>query len=1206
MIGTGAKIIIEREIQRRNQQQQRSNTPRLSRNQTRQAQIALNNLGYNAGNPDGVAGNGTRAAIRRYQASIGVAPTGYLTREQLAALLNSGGTTTAAPAPSPGDNAAPQEELTRSQVLALQRGLNALGYDTGRPDGKTGRRTGKAVSAFLRDRGFDPYTTSPQDALAMVVRESGVEAPGGSTVASSPRETGAEVSVFDGANSESVADGFSRDDTATREEIDKTGWDAYKPELADKNFDLELELARRAIHSQPQIIDDDAVVVHWFEEVYPERLGHKAGGPDIARRYYQGTPFERKDVIAEFRRTISATATDEPLKITRSFQASLDTAKFDPTRGIPVFLFDAGVIRAQKKTLGGDRIYTSHIRRTAKMLFDNPPDIAHLPVTDETRAREIAELLGRNRYAKLRLETYLTINQVGAAVIEDSYSGNDLLTDATMDGVALVLYPGHNSEITEPNVLYRWDVASGSAAPAVAGLSAAEFAGWAGIRMVGGNLAVFENDSYSDYRDGGWRHFFDMGQLSANPDMLADDTAALFFGDMVLSNREKAFASQGKELFGGNRSEPGHRNGRNAFNEFEFPEVMQAFRDEYADKIKAHIPAWPLPVVHVTQVSLGDYDHGAGAFPLIFSNDRDRTGISSLNGAALRQARGKWRPERVETGLRSLPDRLEMAPDQARKLVEILATRKKMNNKRAVFIAAFSDARKPEPGIVRTGNRKGERALLFEMTPKRLALFADSGLRQLIREFEIGDGWNPRTLSLSLSGKTLRVDAETATLWRAANVAGFVDDREALIAQLAARKQIERRSERYRSPIPPVLPAPILEGQEEAQTADIDKFAALLKNLSASADFTILVHSEGLNGSLGTDGILNLRLDRTLGYGHWVDNPVFDEGERDAGHEAQLKALYPRAAGYRQIRTPGRGKAYLALRPNPAWFSVTIDTGLRGGSAGDYSGDLYLKVHEARHLADNGSGDAIVFEVEPLKVVFRSQDGHEFTHDVPPAESGGESGYPVSAMDVLGARIGMSLEEAVAAVKQAGYRGTQRKRISSQEYVLGNGLVLYDEAAGNYPHIAFFTKTYDDVERVIGISRYVPDHGAAPEAVVNAFTEKYGAPDGAYRYNGGSAYNAWGDTDVTKKLIQVEGISHECVLYPLRNTTLFDGTSMSVNVYELKKTCGVVLTTFVDDDMYTLLIDTNTVAAEHSRLLTEKQRKQEEAEAKEKAADIKL
>jgi peptidoglycan hydrolase-like protein with peptidoglycan-binding domain len=54
----------------------------------RQVQMALRRLGYDPGPEDGLFGPMTRAAIRRFQQSIAVEPTGIITADEASRLVN--------------------------------------------------------------------------------------------------------------------------------------------------------------------------------------------------------------------------------------------------------------------------------------------------------------------------------------------------------------------------------------------------------------------------------------------------------------------------------------------------------------------------------------------------------------------------------------------------------------------------------------------------------------------------------------------------------------------------------------------------------------------------------------------------------------------------------------------------------------------------------------------------------------------------------------------------------------------------------------------------------------------------------------------------------------------------------------------------------------------------------------------------------------
>jgi membrane-bound lytic murein transglycosylase B len=59
---------------------------RLTRDQMRAIQSALNSRGFDTGTPDGILGPATRSAIRSYQSSQNLVADGYADRELLTAL----------------------------------------------------------------------------------------------------------------------------------------------------------------------------------------------------------------------------------------------------------------------------------------------------------------------------------------------------------------------------------------------------------------------------------------------------------------------------------------------------------------------------------------------------------------------------------------------------------------------------------------------------------------------------------------------------------------------------------------------------------------------------------------------------------------------------------------------------------------------------------------------------------------------------------------------------------------------------------------------------------------------------------------------------------------------------------------------------------------------------------------------------------------
>ncbi|GEM_PF-4849981 len=103
-----------------------------TRRMVRLLQARLNALGYPAGVADGQAGRQTRAAVRAFQKDHGMTVTGRID----SALADS------------------VAGAYRDLVREVQSRLNALGYDTGTPDGVPGQRTREAVKSFQRAQGL--------------------------------------------------------------------------------------------------------------------------------------------------------------------------------------------------------------------------------------------------------------------------------------------------------------------------------------------------------------------------------------------------------------------------------------------------------------------------------------------------------------------------------------------------------------------------------------------------------------------------------------------------------------------------------------------------------------------------------------------------------------------------------------------------------------------------------------------------------------------------------------------------------------------------------------------------------------------------------------------------------------------------------------------------------------------------------------------
>lgn len=117
-------------------------------------QRELSTRGYGQLNQDGVPGLVTRAAIMAYEYDNRLVLTGEATERLLARLLlGPTGVVSDAPDPRAGQVRTAQAELV---MRTVQQSLAALGYQTGKIDGKAGDEIARAIREFELDEGLKP------------------------------------------------------------------------------------------------------------------------------------------------------------------------------------------------------------------------------------------------------------------------------------------------------------------------------------------------------------------------------------------------------------------------------------------------------------------------------------------------------------------------------------------------------------------------------------------------------------------------------------------------------------------------------------------------------------------------------------------------------------------------------------------------------------------------------------------------------------------------------------------------------------------------------------------------------------------------------------------------------------------------------------------------------------------------------------------
>lgn len=143
-------------------------------------QRELTRLGYPTGGTDGVWGRNTRTAIATWQRDRKEKVTGYVTEAQLKVLAR--GVVVVPPDEVDPGALAPAEieaalKLTRTQRVAIQKQLTALGYDAGVADGLWGAKTRVAIKGWQKAnrKTQTGYVTASQ--VKLIAEQAGKVAP---------------------------------------------------------------------------------------------------------------------------------------------------------------------------------------------------------------------------------------------------------------------------------------------------------------------------------------------------------------------------------------------------------------------------------------------------------------------------------------------------------------------------------------------------------------------------------------------------------------------------------------------------------------------------------------------------------------------------------------------------------------------------------------------------------------------------------------------------------------------------------------------------------------------------------------------------------------------------------------------------------------------------------------------------------------------
>ncbi len=681
--------------------------------------------------------------------------------------------------------------------------------------------------------------------------------------------------------------------------------------------------------------------------------------------------------------------------------------------------------------------------------------------------------------------------------------------------------------------------------------------------------------------------------LKANPTLLDDPDATIAFVRLVGEDERARFALQ---TYGNDYAFIGK-------NQFEVEDARLGFIDAYRRKMELMAPSLPLLINDIRGIQFGDYDAATGALEIEISNP---------NG-------GPWSlPRRLafEAPMPFSPPRQWMLPRaEARRIIEAAA-------------AADGDSHQLMSGHVSHPAATAVlRYAIRDVRPIKLGAALDL--------VAIGiDVYAGLTLDTKIGSIPLPPDAVTEASDAASTGLPVLDpllprvlvakqspqllDNAAFVAEtFRLRREMERRAkagmvenalaETYRWPLGvstlslktdlPATPEELAATRAflaEAIKADFGtieqaRICQYLGNDSSSKTCRITQTAKVLDdGALVLSDLAVPTVDWGFAraYGEWREAAL-----------AEVAAQLPDNARLIDFPSGGDLPTILALSPNPAWFGV--DLPFRQQDL--VSAGLELAVDKVSVQHPGESNSYLLIEISPRAIRYRPPGGSAqrfaFTAAPPAAATPATATVALGTFDILGAKLGMPIDDAVAAVT-ASMDGAELPR--TEETRPGN--VMFEHAVrltlrkdGDGDDVDFIKLFYDAAlpsKPVVAIGREIlledlnfSGDDAAFAAISAPLMQKYGKGGRDYARE---AHLYWATSPTTKaRLKQTIRYDDPCADTNYRNFMGGESDNSPFGVDpKLRQRCGEVLSARISRHVVdTFLINTDVFPAMMARVL---------------------
>ncbi|WP_424830244.1 peptidoglycan-binding domain-containing protein [Ruegeria sp.] len=683
---------------------------------TYEAQLYLNKLGYNVGQPDGVWGPRSQAALDNYRLDAGVPAIGNLSATDIETLhtqvhgtpplnlamvapgnLAIGG----APGIGSGQSASPGLQLDQISSPGLGAGL-ALG-SVPAPAG-LGQNSGSGLGG-----------------------QSGLPAIAGSSAAPA-NNVGSSAEAPPPANASEYVH-ISAQPVEGMESVDR-------------------RIALQMVKARPALLQDMNNVQTWFRQDHPH-----SGQPTALRKAYDaGNKIEREDILRKFRDDLlaEASATDA-----FSAQSPQPVALYQPVNFGSYFDGQGLELTGRDITDFVWQYRTPYLSSYATMRAQLP-GTGVLKITRD----EAAQLIDFVQASKQRLFRVVwgQVLNVGEdetvasfAKSSGQFGERDVATTFSVDQVTLNLAEAAYSSQPKINrTLFTFDLTKKQKRSA--GVPVLTYLHQRNVPTMNGHLLLSNGTNGQQVLEeirpqsrqitaGAMDKLSYLTWLKLNPDFAEKDMNFVSVAARVMTEAEK------RQFFGDGAQHIQYVNqgvsyaelssyGQNVFpDEFAAQDAKQAFLTSYYPRVISTIPEWPVPVIQVIGGRLGSYNFENQYFPISYdgtsSGQNFAPRVVDITGSNNRSTLVS--ADRLAT----LPDRLEVSAEQARALREAMGGN---NRVYLAWTAAFDmneDGSELELQFDPSSNHQQQTGIRpGRATLNRIALFRDPQLTQTLEEYD--------------------------------------------------------------------------------------------------------------------------------------------------------------------------------------------------------------------------------------------------------------------------------------------------------------------------------------------------------------------------------------------------------------------------------------------------------------------------------------